>query len=236
MDAEELLGVGRSADVYALDDAWVLRRYRGGGDAAAEAVVMAYLAEHGYPVPKLRPLTAAGDLASKRSDLVMERLSGPSMREALWQGGITGKAAGVMLAALLRRLHTIPARLSDDADQRVLHLDLHPDNVMLTPRGPMVIDWGNVEEGPPGLDWAMSALILAQVAVTPGVEASVARAGLTAMLERRDRTVDLGDAGTGFLAQARLRRAADPNLTSREVGVLDRAVELVMEVAGVERG
>lgn len=35
----------------------------------------------------------------------------------------------------------------------------------------MVIDWPNAEEGPPALDWAMSAVILAQVAVGTMAEA-----------------------------------------------------------------
>ncbi|MFI0517473.1 phosphotransferase [Streptomyces sp. WSLK1-5] len=66
---------------------------------------------------------------------------------------------------LLHRLHSVPARVSADPANRILHLDLHPDNVMLTSGTPVVIDWRNTEEGPPGLDWGMSALILAQVAV-----------------------------------------------------------------------
>jgi hypothetical protein len=47
----------------------------------------------------------------------------------------------------------------------VLHLDLHPENVMLTGRGPVVIDWRNAEAGPADLDTAFTALILAQVAI-----------------------------------------------------------------------
>uniref|UniRef100_UPI0004CD95CF phosphotransferase n=1 Tax=Streptomyces aureocirculatus TaxID=67275 RepID=UPI0004CD95CF len=127
MQTGGLLGSGRSADVFAIDDHWVLRRYRDGGDVTAEAAVMAYLAEHGYP--------------------------------------ITTEEAGAGLADLLHRLHSVPARVSADPVNRILHLDLHPDNVMLTSGRPVVIDWRNTEEGPPGLDWAMSALILAQVAV-----------------------------------------------------------------------
>ncbi|MFF4396554.1 phosphotransferase family protein [Streptomyces sp. NPDC001480] len=77
------------------------------------------------------------------------------------------------LARLLRLLHAVPARDSADPGARVLHLDLHPDNVILTPDGPRVIDWSNAEDGPPGLDWGTSAVILAQVAV--GDDALAAR-------------------------------------------------------------
>ncbi len=75
-----LLGSGRSADVYEIDEAWVLRRDRDGwGDAAAEGAVMAYVREHGYPAPRARP-------SGSRTELVMERLSGPTMPAALLAG------------------------------------------------------------------------------------------------------------------------------------------------------
>ena len=51
------------------------------------------------------------------------------------------------------------------ATQQIVHLDLHPENVMLTGRGPVVIDWCNATDGPADLDTALSAVILAQVAV-----------------------------------------------------------------------
>jgi aminoglycoside phosphotransferase (APT) family kinase protein len=42
----------------------------------------------------------------------------------------------------------------------VLHLDLHPANVMLTGGGPVVIDWTNARVGPAGADVAMAYLIM----------------------------------------------------------------------------
>ncbi|MEU4547418.1 phosphotransferase [Nonomuraea dietziae] len=214
----ELVGSGRSADVFALDDERVLRRYRDGHDATEEAAVMSYLADRGFPVPVVHPGPAA-----PRGDLVMQRLSGPTMLQALVSGAMTPEQAGQVLAGLLHRLHGIPARIS--ADQRVLHLDLHPDNVLLTPQGPVVIDWCNAVEGAPGLDWAMSALILAQVAVDPG--GGLAHATLSSLLKGLGASVDLGDEKAGFLRQARERRAGDPGLSRREVGLLDAATALV---------
>ncbi|MEU6676183.1 hypothetical protein [Streptomyces sp. NPDC046925] len=43
MQIGQLMGSGRSTEVFALDDDWVLRRYRRGGDTEAEAAVMAHL-------------------------------------------------------------------------------------------------------------------------------------------------------------------------------------------------
>ncbi|NUP78174.1 MAG: phosphotransferase [Nonomuraea sp.] len=177
MEIGKLLGAGRSADVYAFGEGRVLRRYRFPIDARREAEVMAYVAARGYPVPEVYP----GDHGP--ADLVMERLSGPTMLQAGLSGGMTPEEAGAILAGLLRRLHEIPARASGDPGHRVLHLDLHPDNVILTARGPVVIDWSNTEEGPPALDCAMSAVILGEVAVDPaGVLAGPARDMLAALL------------------------------------------------------
>ncbi|MFD6360045.1 phosphotransferase [Streptomyces roseolus] len=208
---KRLVGRGRSADVYATDDgAWVLRSYRDGGDTAREAALMVRLAEAGYPVPAVRG--AAGP------DLVLERLRGPSLTEGLLAGAYEPEAAGALLAGLLDRLHALPGR--------VVHLDLHPGNVVLAEdRGPVVIDWRTAEEGAePGLDRAMSALILAEVAVSPAPYAPGARAGLAALLA--------ASPGPLLLAEARARRAADPNLTAAEVGALGAAEELVRSLAG----
>ncbi|MFD3586292.1 phosphotransferase [Streptomyces sp. NPDC058683] len=207
-----LLGSGRSADVYEIDEAWVLRRDRDGwGDAAAEGAVMTYVREHGYPVPRVRP-------SGSRTDLVLERLSGPTMLAALLAGEMGAAEGGALLASLLRRLHAVPGRDPAAHGSRILHLDLHPDNVMLTPDGPRVIDWTNAEDGPPGLDWAMSAVILAQVAVG---ELPVARELLAALL------ADPGELTEEGLAEALRRRAANPTMSRREVELLGAAEELI---------
>ncbi|MEU5531893.1 phosphotransferase [Streptomyces sp. NPDC020362] len=214
----KLLGSGRSADVYEIDDAWVLRRDREGwGDAAAEGSVMEHLRRHGYPVPRVRP-------SGSRTDLVMERLEGPTMLGALAEGRIGAAEAGALLAGLLRRLHAVPGRDAAAPDARVLHLDLHPDNVMLTADGPRVIDWSNAEDGVPCLDWGMSAVILAQVAVGGEPLADGARAVLTALLADAS-----GLTGEG-LTEALRRRAANPTMSRREVDVLGDAERLVRTV------
>ncbi|MFF1303328.1 phosphotransferase [Streptomyces sp. NPDC058307] len=230
MQTGGLLGSGRSADVFAIDDHWVLRRYRDGGDVSAEAAVMAYLAEHEYPVPRLRNPASAGGSTAPRTDLVMQRLHGPSMLQALLKGMLTAEEAGAGLAGLLHRLHSVPARVSDDPVDRILHLDLHPDNVMLTSDGLMVIDWRNTQEGPPGLDWGMSALILAQVAVGNTALATPARAVLASLLAHLDPAISLGSTDSGCLAEARKRRAADPSMSESETHLLDEAVELILEL------
>ncbi|WP_217210382.1 phosphotransferase [Streptomyces sp. AC550_RSS872] len=203
-----LLGSGRASDVYEIDEAWVLRHDREGySDAHAEAALMERLHAHGYPVPRVRLADCS------RSELVMERLYGPTMLEAFVAGRTDAREAGATLARLLRQLHAVPGR--------VVHLDLHPENVMLTADGPYVIDWANAEEGHPGLDWGMSAMILAQVALAGEQFATPARAMLAALL------ADPSDLTEDGLTKARRRRAANPTMSAREVEVLGAAEELV---------
>lgn len=52
------------------------------------------------------------------------------------------------------------------AARPIIHLDLHPQNVLLGPTGPVLIDWPNAQEGRPSLDVTLSAVILAQVSVS----------------------------------------------------------------------
>ncbi|MFF3112985.1 phosphotransferase [Kitasatospora sp. NPDC057904] len=215
-----LLGRGRTADVFALDGHRVLRRYRDGSDASGELAVMRHLAEHGYPVPGASPGAAPGEL-------VLERLTGPTMRDALVAGELAPGAAGELLAGLLRRLHAVPARTGTDPAHRILHLDLHPENVLMTPRGPVVIDWATAAEGPPALDTGTSVLIMAEVVLTlPAGLATAARAVLAALVRH------LG--GPGDLSAARARRAANPTLDAAEVARLDAAEALALGVAGPE--
>ncbi|SED29016.1 Phosphotransferase enzyme family protein [Streptomyces sp. 2131.1] len=216
-----LLGSGRNADVYELDEAWVLRRYRDGMDATRELPVMSYLSASGYPVPRLGPQPpSAGP-----GDLVLQRLHGPTMLESLMSGAVGAEEGAALLTGLLADLHTVPARLSPDPDDRILHLDLHPDNVVLTLDGPMVIDWSNTEEGPPALDRAMSALILAQVAVdTAHPAADGARQLVTALLPRL-----AADDGipAHHLADAAARRTLNPTMSPAEKALIGEAAALV---------
>ncbi|WP_346534682.1 phosphotransferase [Micromonospora sp. DPT] len=206
MPAASPLASGRVADVYALGADRVIRRCRDGGDVRVEAELMAYLRAQGYPVPEV--------FRADGPDLEMTRLAGPTLAEALVTGVVDIRSGARILATLHDRLHALPTRTSPDPTARVLHLDLHPENVMVTAEGPVVIDWGNAGEGPPELDVAMTALIVAEVATDP-TSPFVALAGdlLTAFLAEAgpvrllDGAVGLR-ARTGPLDARRLAQAA----------------------------
>jgi aminoglycoside phosphotransferase (APT) family kinase protein len=147
---------GRDADVYRLPGRRVLRRYRRPGPTERECRVMAHARDHGYPVPRVYEWTG--------TDMVMDRLDGPTMLADLirrpWR--LVGHAR--TLAGLHRRLHAIPAPADLPAPlgegDRLVHLDLHPANVVLTPSGPMVIDWPNAGRGQGPADVATTWVIL----------------------------------------------------------------------------
>jgi aminoglycoside phosphotransferase (APT) family kinase protein len=153
----ELLASGRDAEVFTYADGLVLRRYRDGRPAGAEAELMRSLTDAGYPVPAVHRVTGP--------DLVMSRVHGPTLAAAMLEERIAVEDGARMLADLHDRLHAIAM----PRGVALLHLDLHPLNVLLGETGPVVIDWSNARPGPAGLDVAMTAVILAQVAVVPGM-------------------------------------------------------------------
>lgn len=211
----ELIASGREADVYALGRDRVLRRYRHGGDTAPEAELMSYLAASGYPAPTV--YDADGP------DLVMERLDGPTLLTAALSGTADPDRVAAVIANLHDRLHALPARTAADPADRILHLDLHPDNVMLTARGPVVIDWRNATEGPPDRDVAMTLLILAQVSLWP-VEPALTKAAAEALAAIG---ALLPPPSTAALAWVLAMRRGNPTMTAAELAQLDQASALV---------
>lgn len=104
---------------------------------------MEHARARGYPVPQVHEV---------RDDaLVLERIEGPTMQQDIqMRPWLLGAHMGT-LAELHHRLHEI----DHPEGGTLLHLDLHPLNVILGPDGPMVIDWTNAAVGDPALDPAL---------------------------------------------------------------------------------
>jgi aminoglycoside phosphotransferase (APT) family kinase protein len=217
-----LLTSGSRADVYVLDEDTVLRRYRCGRDAGREVMLLRQVVAQGFPAPVV--------FAAQGPDLVMERLHGPTLLQALAAGEVTLADGAQILVDLHERLHAIaaPAEAGDDV---VLHLDLHPGNVILTEqKGPAVVDWANARTGAAHLDVAVTALILAEVAVDAGGAYSQAARALLAGFLAHSSVSPLAvlDAATEV-------RRADPAFVTEEGPLVDAAAELVrnlLRVAG----
>jgi aminoglycoside phosphotransferase (APT) family kinase protein len=232
------LASGRDADVFDLGDGRVLRRNRVRTKSSEyEADVMRFAREWAYPVPAV--------FAVSGPDMVMDRVDGPTMLKdlgkrpwMLWEHART-------LAKLHRQLHGIPAPdwvltyashpafatdgpavvspaeppsagATPAAPDAILHLDLHPDNVILSPSGPMVIDWRNTRRGDGAIDVATTWLIMATSEVPDTslrwrVVELVRRLFVAALLRHADRP-----AAARQLPLAARYRLADRNLLDSE--------------------
>jgi aminoglycoside phosphotransferase (APT) family kinase protein len=246
----ELIASGLASHVYALDDRTVLRRGRFGADTSPEARLMRHVREHGFPAPEVH--------AAEGGDLIMERLYGPTLGEALFAGHVDAAEAAAIQLDLHERLHRIavpewlgtaprgidlsggtagsgmagnssadsgPAD-SDAADRgaaaggtadeaatpAILHLDLHPLNIVLTDAGPCLVDWTNAAAGDPRVDLAVSWAILAGADLVGfGLPAATAEAVRSALID------PLRDGIPESILDAALRfRRADPNVDDEE--------------------
>ncbi len=128
---------------------------------------MAYLHQQGYPVPAVEELSDDG------AELVMERIEGHSMVDAIARSPWSVRRLARTLAGLHARLHEIaapgflgPAPVA--AGDRVVHMDLHPLNVMIGPKGAVVIDWANAGAGDPRVDVGLAWVLMAAGRVPGG--------------------------------------------------------------------
>jgi streptomycin 6-kinase len=198
-----VIAEGRASEILDLGDDRVLRRFKAGGRPAREAEIMEHARGHGFPVPRV--------LEVRDDSLVLERVAGETMladlRRRPWS--VSGHARA--LARLHHRLHGIPFE-----GERLLHLDLHPDNVLLPTRGPVVIDWANARAGEPSFDVALTWVICATSGGAPGrmfawlflrhVDRSATRRALTTAAEFR-----LADPNVTDDERARVRRLLEAN-------------------------
>jgi tRNA A-37 threonylcarbamoyl transferase component Bud32 len=227
-----LIGTGRSADIYDIGNNRVLRRFRFDYDTRREADLMIYLAQAGFPVP------AVYDASGR--DIVMERLHGRDMIADIgsrpWLAGKYGR----MVADLHNRLHQIDApaglRPAFEPGDKVVHLDLHPANVMLTARGPMVIDWSNAAAGAPGADVAVAYVIVAasETDLLPAPLRAVVAPLRASYLRQFLATVR--DDPTPVLASAARYRINDRNVRPSEVKKLQQIAERADRVRPASRG
>ena len=103
MEAGRLLASGRDGDIFEYGPGLVLRRAKSGRVIEGEARTIAYVREHGYPVPEIHEVRAGG------TEIVMERIEGPMMMDAMLAKPWKMARYARELADLHDRLHVIPA-------------------------------------------------------------------------------------------------------------------------------
>ena len=215
-----LIAQGRAADVFEYGDGLVLRRYRTAHDCAYEADVMRYVAANGLPVPKV--VEAVGP------DLVMERVDGVTMLADLSKHPRQLFAHARTIAGLHEQLHAIPTepwmKRRHPSGDVLVHLDLHPDNVMLGPQGPIVIDWSNAGIGSGDAEIADLWLIMSCARVPGGAfDRALAFVGRSIFVRTFLRAFDKG-AVSAALPLAFENRSHDRNMSDEELAKMRRLV------------
>jgi aminoglycoside phosphotransferase (APT) family kinase protein len=221
-DPGPLIGTGRAADVFDIGGGRVLRRNRSGAPTDHEATVMQHLWRHDYPVPEVYDADGA--------DIIMDRVDGPTMLEAFAGRPWMIRSWARLLASLHGRLADVP--LPDlalperfGAPEVLIHADLHPDNVMLTPAGPVVIDWTNASAGVRNAEVASTWLIVATSELDAGGLVGAMQRGvrshfLSVFLDHTDR-----DAARAMLAVVAEHRLTDRNLRSGEAASIHQLLD-----------
>lgn len=222
-----LIASGRDADIFACGPGVVLRRTRTGRPLDGEAHVMRLAHDAGYPVPRVHEVSDDG------RDLIMDRIDGPTLLDDLATHPWKLKRNADILAGLLSDLHSIT--IGPDVSLRpaptgagptLIHLDLHPLNVLVSPAGPMVIDWANAAAGVAAVDVAVTWSVVASGEI-PGnpVTATLARMLRDRFVDRLIGHFDL-DVLRTHLPVAVDWKAADTNLSDGERSAMRELVRV----------
>ena len=220
MEPGALIASGRDGDIFEYGPGLVLRKTRDGRSIEHEARIMQHAADHGYPVPKIHEVRANG------SEIVMERVDGPVLMDAMLKRPWTMPRYASMLADLHDQLHEIPApewlRPGLVNGDRLVHFDLHPLNVLLSADGPVVIDWANAARDE-GLSDVATSYVLLTCPQMPGPRAlgiaiQPVRVLLANLFVRRYRGRELDER----IALAADTKALDLNMTPDEIANMHR--------------
>jgi aminoglycoside phosphotransferase (APT) family kinase protein len=184
-----VVGRGRTATVYAWDEGQVVKLFHPDarpGQAELESGIAEAITAAGLPAPRyLGRVDVDG-----RPGLVFERVQGPSLFALMgrqpWRMLALAAAFARVHAAVharsadlpgqrdyLRRqiglIEELPERVRAGAleildglpdGDRACHGDFHPDNVLLTRSGPVVLDWITARKGVPATDVARTLPVL----------------------------------------------------------------------------
>jgi aminoglycoside phosphotransferase (APT) family kinase protein len=198
MDLGVRIGVGRTAEVFAWGDAQVLKLFNADFPTPAiEREQRAAEVVSGLDVPApafhgrigidgrvgllFERVTGSSMLSvlSQQPWRVLhlaEQLADLHLRiHAVHAGDLAAQRAFVHKR--LQRAFEAPETVRADAlehlrrlpdGERLCHGDFHPDNVLMTPRGALVLDWMNAVRGHPAGDVARTLLLLEHADAPPG--------------------------------------------------------------------
>jgi aminoglycoside phosphotransferase (APT) family kinase protein len=107
------------------------------------------------------------------------------------------------------------ARLSNDS--AVCHGDFHPDNILMSSRGPIIIDWSYASHGNPLADVVCTSLLIRTADLPPGMTA------------RWPRLLDIGRDVFNYFYLKRYSRLRPVSLQEQAAWQLPAAVASLME-------
>lgn len=209
---------GRDTRIFAFGEGKVVRRAADDRSYVLEAEVMRHVGASGFPVPRVHRIGPG--------EMVIDRVPGPTMVADLGRRPWRMVRHAHTLAELHRRLHDLSAPegwpsgpVPGDA---VVHLDLHPANVILSPTGPVVIDWTNAARGAGEADVALTWIILASAEV----DGSIPLRAATTLFRRHFVDAFLSAAGRNaprrVLRSVAEHRLADRNIHPTEITAIQR--------------
>lgn len=212
-----MIASGRDCFIYESSPGKVIRRARDGRSLEREASIMRHARRNGFPAPDVYD--------AEGPDILMERIDGPSMHEDLAKNPSKLIEHAKLLAALHRQLGAVRApgwlpAAQGPIGNSLLHLDLHPLNILVTDNGPKVIDWANAARGQAGAEVANTWLAMATVPLDEGVSAEDRELMLATFLEEIDR-----DAALPHLLSMARRRCADRYTLDVERERIERLIE-----------
>ena len=180
---------------------------------------MRHARRQGFPAPEVYD--------AEGSDILMERIDGPSMSEDMARDPELVEAHARLLADLHHQLGEVRApgwlpAAQGAVGNSLLHLDLHPLNVLITPDGPKVIDWANAARGHALAEVANTWLAMATVPVDDTFTEETRQRVLKVFLDE----VDRDDAVPHLVACAR-RRIADRYTLDEERQAIEQLIASV---------
>ncbi|PTX48890.1 Ser/Thr protein kinase RdoA (MazF antagonist) [Melghirimyces profundicolus] len=199
-DRKKMIGQGNTAEIYPWGDHRVVKLFRGGNHFSSiqrELAVSREVEFLGLPVPKvygraqLRGRTGilyeriTGPAMTLEMSRHPDQLDSFASTLAQLHHQIHQKEGSRLdsqkedLKREIRKTDRLPVKTRDAVirhlerlpeGDRLCHCDFHPDNILMSAEGPVVIDWMIGSRGAPAADIARTALILRDASLPPGME------------------------------------------------------------------
>lgn len=195
MKKGQCIGRGRTASVYEWGENEVLKLFNKGECMGNEAENCRIINSLGIPAPEVVGTIeiegCQGIIYERVDGVTMTKVIEPNMESITKYAKILAELHSVINSHRVDFIPNLKKELSRkigfstklDVDKRnkiiekfnelqednaICHYDFHPDNVIMSQKGPVIIDWANVLVGNPLADVTRTSLILKSYAVPPG--------------------------------------------------------------------